>query len=166
MILFEFFLERVIPKETHTKMSLKNICIVLSPCIMRAEVISIKDLVYSQKIILVTSIIFREFNIIFGNKKQREEAIRQTSKDYNKIYLEDRLGRYENNIGDESLKPASLTNSQSEVLEESRRSEDEGEDPMESYQRRLERKETLCKKISDVMKYDLEDKVEYEQEDK
>ena len=138
-------------------MSLKNICIVLAPCIMRAEVISIKDLVYSQKIILVTSIIFREFTVIFGNKKQREEAIRQTSKDYNKIYLEDRLGRYENNIGDESLKPASLTNSQSEVLEESRRSEDEGEEPMESYRKRLERKETLCKKISDVMKYDLED---------
>jgi hypothetical protein len=71
MILFSFFMEKVIPKEDTNKMSLKNICIVLGPCLMRAEVASIKDLVYSQKVIVVTSLIFKEFGNIFGNKRQR-----------------------------------------------------------------------------------------------
>ena len=36
MILFEFFMDKVIPKEPYSKMGLKNICIVLAPCIMHA----------------------------------------------------------------------------------------------------------------------------------
>ena len=79
---------------------------------MRAEVISIKDLIYSQKSIMVTSIIFREFDNIFGDKRARNQSIRISAKNYSKHYLEDRLGRYEYNIGDGMLKSASLTYSQ------------------------------------------------------
>ena len=75
-------------------MGLKNICIVLAPCIMRAEVISVKDILYSQKAILVTSIIFKEFVNIFGNKKKREALIRISAKNSHLNYLEDRLGRH------------------------------------------------------------------------
>lgn len=87
-------MEKVIPKEPDNKMSLKNICIVLAPCIMRAEVISIKDIIYSQKAIMVTSIIFREFDNIFGDKKARQQSIRTSAKHFSKMYLEDRLGRF------------------------------------------------------------------------
>ena len=52
-------MEKVIPKESQNKMNVKNISIVIGPCLMHSEVSSIKDLIYSQKIIAVTLIIFK-----------------------------------------------------------------------------------------------------------
>jgi hypothetical protein len=40
-------------------MSLNNVCIVIGPCIMRSEVASLKDILYSQKIIGIMSVIFK-----------------------------------------------------------------------------------------------------------
>jgi hypothetical protein len=87
MILVDFFMTKVITKEGDNKMSLKNICIVLAPCIMRAEVITVKDIIYSQKAIIVTSIIFKEFSNIFGNKRQRQATIRISAKNSHLNYL-------------------------------------------------------------------------------
>lgn len=160
MILVDFFLNKVIPREAGSKMGLKNICIVLAPCIMRAEVITVKDIIYSQKAIMVTSIIFREFANIFGNKKQRQATIRISAKNSHLNYLEDRLG-------DVELKPVSLTTSQNEVIMESKKEEEEeflpdlmgpeegdGEDTVVE---KRARKITLCKQISTILAESLED---------
>lgn len=80
LILLEFLMEKVIPKESQNKMNVKNISIVIGPCLMHSEVSSIKDLVYSQKIIAVTLVIFKEFDNIFGNKKERVLAVRRSAK--------------------------------------------------------------------------------------
>jgi len=53
-------------------------CIVIGPCIMRAETSSIQDLIYAQKIILVTSLIFKNFENIFGNKQHQTQMMRQS----------------------------------------------------------------------------------------
>jgi hypothetical protein len=50
------------------RMNEKNLCIVLGPCLMYSKVPSMKDLIYSQKVIIVVSIIFRRYEAIFGNK--------------------------------------------------------------------------------------------------
>ena len=80
-------MEKVIPKESQNKMNVKNISIVIGPCLMHSEVSSIKDLVYSQKIIAVTLIIFKEFDNIFGNKKERILALRRSAKRYSRAVL-------------------------------------------------------------------------------
>jgi len=54
---------------------------------MHSEVSSIKDLFYSQKIIAVMLVIFKEFDTIFGNKKERVLALRKSAKDFNRAYL-------------------------------------------------------------------------------
>jgi|LakMenEpi03Aug12_release.lakeMendotaPanAssembly.Ray.scaffolds.fasta_scaffold2198632_1 hypothetical protein len=80
-------MEKVIPKESQNKMNVKNISIVIGPCLMHSEVSSIKDLVYSQKIIAVMLIIFKEFDNIFGNKKERILALRRSAKRYSRAVL-------------------------------------------------------------------------------
>lgn len=97
-------------------MGLKNICIVLGPCLMWAKVSSIKDLVYSQKIIAVISIIFKELISIFGSKKERELSLRKSAKEFNRAYLEERLGMFESKVNCNELKPCELTTSQMEVI--------------------------------------------------
>lgn len=57
--MLKFFIEQVIPKEEYNKMSVKNISIVIGPCLMRSEMPSIKDLIYSQKTIVVMLTIFK-----------------------------------------------------------------------------------------------------------
>ncbi len=94
LIVLEFMMERVIPKENINKMNIKNISIVIGPCLMRSEVPSFKDLIYSQKIIVVILTIFKEFDVIFGSKKERMQALRKSAKDFNRAYLEERLGRF------------------------------------------------------------------------
>lgn len=54
---------------------------------MRSEVSSIRDLIYSQKIIGVMLVIFKEIDAIFGNKKERMQALRKSAKDFNRAYL-------------------------------------------------------------------------------
>ena len=68
-------------------MNVKNISIVIGPCLMHSEVSSIRDLVYSQKIISVMLIIFKEFDVIFGNKKERKQALRKSAENYGRAYL-------------------------------------------------------------------------------
>jgi hypothetical protein len=55
------FLRKVIIFSEHNKMGENNICIVFGPCLMKAEVGSIKDLIYAKKIIVVASIILRDY---------------------------------------------------------------------------------------------------------
>jgi hypothetical protein len=38
--------------------------------------------------------IFKEFDVIFGSKKERMQALRKSAKDFNRAYLEERLGRF------------------------------------------------------------------------
>jgi hypothetical protein len=38
-------------------MSLKNVAICISPCIMRAEVVSMADMIYASKVVMVTTIL-------------------------------------------------------------------------------------------------------------
>lgn len=58
-IFLNFFQDKLIPREHKNKMGLNNVCIISGPCLMRSEVSSIKDLVYSQKIIAVMMVIFK-----------------------------------------------------------------------------------------------------------
>lgn len=55
------FIRKVILYSQHNKMGENNICIVFGPCLLRAEVSSIKDLIYAKKVIVVTSIIYQQF---------------------------------------------------------------------------------------------------------
>jgi hypothetical protein len=73
-------------------MNQKNLCIVLGPCLMYSKVPSIKDLVYSHKIISVVLIIFRKFSAIFGDKKQREALKRSSYRDYKRASIKEKLG--------------------------------------------------------------------------
>ena len=55
------FIRKVILYAEHSKMGENNICIVFGPCLLRAEVSSIKDLIYAKKVIVATSIIYQQF---------------------------------------------------------------------------------------------------------
>lgn len=97
-------------------MSLKNVCIVMGPCIMHSEIASIKDLVYSQKIIVATLLIFQQFDTIFGSKKERMLALRKSAKSFNRAQMSDRLGRNESKINDPNFIAFDLTPSQVTIV--------------------------------------------------
>ena len=105
-------------------MSIKNVCIVIGPCLMHSEVASIKDLVFSQKIINVTYTIFKQFDNIFGSKKERLLALRKSAKSFSRAEMEDRLGRNESKINDPNLKEATLTPSQEVVIKQSQKKQE------------------------------------------
>jgi hypothetical protein len=43
---------------------------------MRSQVASLKDLAYASKIVNVMKIVFKDFEMIFGSKKERMNLIR------------------------------------------------------------------------------------------
>ena len=51
---------------------------------MRAEKESIKDLMYAPKVIKVTTIIYEEYDRIFGNKEERAKLRRNSYKEFKK----------------------------------------------------------------------------------
>jgi hypothetical protein len=59
--LFSFLREKVLPFAESSKMGENNLCIVFGPCLMKAEIASIKDLLYAKKIINTTAVILRQF---------------------------------------------------------------------------------------------------------
>lgn len=52
-------------------MSIEAVSVCFAPCLMRAEVSSIQDLVYAGKSVTVLKVILENFEAIFGNKKQQ-----------------------------------------------------------------------------------------------
>jgi hypothetical protein len=81
-LLFDFLRNSVVPHAEHSKMGVKNLCIVFGPCLMRAEVSSFKDLIYATKTIVVTNIIYSEFEAIFGDKNAQARLKRNSYKEY------------------------------------------------------------------------------------
>lgn len=64
MVLFfllDFLRNRMLPFATQNLMTENNLCIVFGPCLMRAEVPSIKELLFAKKVILVMRALFQQF---------------------------------------------------------------------------------------------------------
>jgi hypothetical protein len=68
-----------------------NLCIVFGPCLMRAEVPSIRDLLYAKKVISATSVILQEFEAIFGDEHSRNLLRRNSYVQYRKEDLLQKL---------------------------------------------------------------------------
>lgn len=81
-LLFDFLKNSVVPNAAFNKMGVNNLCIVFGPCLMKAEVASMKDLVYAAKTIAVTNIIYSRFEDIFGDKNAQMKLKRSSYKDY------------------------------------------------------------------------------------
>lgn len=56
-------------------MHMRNIAIVMGPCLMHAKTQSIKEIQYAPKINNATMVMLDHFDLIFGNKKEREQFI-------------------------------------------------------------------------------------------
>lgn len=78
LLLIEFLKERVVPLEGFNLMGIEDISKVLGLCIMRAKVASPMDIIFTQKIIAVTLVLFNHFDELFGNKLERLKLIRVT----------------------------------------------------------------------------------------
>lgn len=76
LLLIDFFKDKLFAKSAQNLMNEENLSIVIGPCLMRSEIASMKDLAYAQRIINVTIIIFKDFEEIFGTKKERNRLIR------------------------------------------------------------------------------------------
>jgi hypothetical protein len=61
-----------------------NLCIVFGPCLMHSEVSSIRELLYAKKVIVVTSILFKQFETIFGNEGEQTNLRRNSYEEYRK----------------------------------------------------------------------------------
>lgn len=64
MVLFfllDFLRNRMLPFASHNLMTENNLCIVFGPCLMRAEVPSIKELLYAKKVVIVMRELFKQF---------------------------------------------------------------------------------------------------------
>ena len=87
------FIRKVVLYAQHNKMGENNICIVFGPCLLRAEVSSIRDLIYAKKVIVATSIIYQQFEIIFGDLQSRNLLKRNSYIEYRKDEIMQKLNR-------------------------------------------------------------------------
>lgn len=91
-VLFEFLREQVVPVSDHNKMGENNLCIVFGPCLMRSREASLKDLLYAKKIIVVLSCIYRQFEAIFGGKREQNSLKRRSYREYKRESMKEKLG--------------------------------------------------------------------------
>jgi hypothetical protein len=78
LLLIEFFIEKLFPHGKENLMNKDNMSVVIGPCLMWAEIPSISDLIYAQKIIGITLILLNDFDDLFGDRVERLQLVRNS----------------------------------------------------------------------------------------
>lgn len=86
MYLVDFLKKDVITQEKSSKMSLNNIAICFSPCLMRSQVQSNADLIYAGKAVGYTNLLINELDFIFGSEESRNRLFKEKMIAHSKIF--------------------------------------------------------------------------------
>lgn len=62
-------------RQADNKMSLHNLAVCFTPCLMRSEKPSMSDLIYVSKGVFVVNLLFANFDEIFGDKTTRAKLL-------------------------------------------------------------------------------------------
>lgn len=62
-------------------MTTYNIAAVLAPCLLRSgKELSIEELVYSKKLVIILEVVLNKYEQVFGDKKERLRIQRESAK--------------------------------------------------------------------------------------